>query len=478
MDILKTLLSGSQTILTVFFWLVVILIPLVVIHELGHYLMARLMKVRVVEFGVGVPPRTPLWKYKNGVVWSLNWIPLGGFAKIYGDHDALDNAQDKFQVKPDEARKQYAEERFFEVLRGKELQFVLQENGIAYDDKWKNFDKNWASSKNMTEDESGELDKKANQLKTLLDWELEAKLKSKSAFFNTGAIRKIIILLGGILFNFIGAWVIIFGLLNTAGVSTNYTKTLDNHLDKNLYTVTFRKLESDIAVSKGGAAELASLRNGDKITRVEKREYTDFASLQDFIDYIQTFEGKPIKIEYTTSSGEKKETYATPTFDNENKRWLLGVVLNEKLKYKAKDFLSSFGATNSEVGYLSTQIGEGVKRLFSALAPNATDRSALNEVSGPVLVGGIGSKVFEISGIAGILYLMAIISIGLAITNLIPIPALDGGRILIVLVNKLLRKRNKAIEGGLISVTYIALLGLMIWVLFKDVSVVRDLFKK
>jgi regulator of sigma E protease len=478
MDILKTLLSSTQTILWVFFWLVVILIPLVIIHELGHYLMARLMKVRVVEFGVGVPPRSPFWKFKNGVVWSLNWIPLGGFAKIYGDHDALDNAQDKIESKPDETRKQYSEERFFEVLRGKELQFVLQENGIPYDAKWKNFEKNWNTTKGLSEEESGELDKKANQLKTLIDWELDAKLKSKSAFYNTGAIKKIIILLGGIIFNFIGAWVLIFGLLNTSGIQANYTKTLDDHLDKSSYTVTTRKLESDLVVAKGGAAELASLRNGDKITKVDKREFKDFASLQDFIDYIQTFEGKPIKIEYITTSNEVKEVVVTPVYNNETKRWLLGVVLNEKIVYKAKDFWSSFGGANKEVSYLSSQIGDGIKRLFSALAPNATDRSALNEVSGPVLVGGIGSKVFELSGIAGIIYLMAIISIGLAITNLIPIPALDGGRILIVLINKLLGKRNKAVEGTIISITYLALLALMMWVLVKDISVVREFLKK
>ena len=58
---------------------------LILIHELGHFLMARLFKMRVEEFGIGLPPRArSLFKHR-GTLFSLNWLPLGGFVKLYGE---------------------------------------------------------------------------------------------------------------------------------------------------------------------------------------------------------------------------------------------------------------------------------------------------------------------------------------------------------------------------------------------------------
>ena len=53
-------------------------------HEIGHFVAARLIGVKVEEFGIGIPPRIKGWR-RNGVLWSLNWIPLGGFVKVLGE---------------------------------------------------------------------------------------------------------------------------------------------------------------------------------------------------------------------------------------------------------------------------------------------------------------------------------------------------------------------------------------------------------
>ena len=68
-------------------WIIPILGVLILVHELGHFLAARLVGIRVEEFGIGLPPR--LWGYtaKNGVIYSINWIPFGGFVKMYGQDD-------------------------------------------------------------------------------------------------------------------------------------------------------------------------------------------------------------------------------------------------------------------------------------------------------------------------------------------------------------------------------------------------------
>jgi regulator of sigma E protease len=72
----------------------IILVFLVVIHELGHAIIARRNGVVVEEFGVGFPPRAWAKKLKNGVLFSLNWLPLGGFVKLQGEHDSASKKGD------------------------------------------------------------------------------------------------------------------------------------------------------------------------------------------------------------------------------------------------------------------------------------------------------------------------------------------------------------------------------------------------
>lgn len=72
----------------------IILVFLIVVHELGHAIVARRNGVVVEEFGIGFPPRAWSKKLKNGVLFSLNWLPLGGFVKLQGEHDAASSKGD------------------------------------------------------------------------------------------------------------------------------------------------------------------------------------------------------------------------------------------------------------------------------------------------------------------------------------------------------------------------------------------------
>ena len=72
-----------------------ILVVLVALHEFGHGIVARRNGVRVKEFGIGFPPRAKAWKVKKSVLgtdvlYSLNWLPLGGFVQLQGENDAAD----------------------------------------------------------------------------------------------------------------------------------------------------------------------------------------------------------------------------------------------------------------------------------------------------------------------------------------------------------------------------------------------------
>src|SRR5215831_10520163 len=64
-----------------------VLSVLVLIHEAGHYFVAKKLGIKVEEFGFGLPPR--IWGYKKGeTIYSLNWLPIGGFVKLFGEDDA------------------------------------------------------------------------------------------------------------------------------------------------------------------------------------------------------------------------------------------------------------------------------------------------------------------------------------------------------------------------------------------------------
>jgi regulator of sigma E protease len=88
-----------QSIITIVLFFL-ILGSLVVIHELGHFVTARLAKVRVLEFGVGFPPRAKVLRNKGETLYTLNWLPIGGFVKLEGeDGDGADDPR-SFSAQP------------------------------------------------------------------------------------------------------------------------------------------------------------------------------------------------------------------------------------------------------------------------------------------------------------------------------------------------------------------------------------------
>lgn len=89
MDILAGLSLIGSIIIGIF-----LLVLLVVVHELGHAIVARRNGVVVEEFGIGFPPKFYSKKLKNGIDFTLNWLPLGGFVKLQGEHDAADKKGD------------------------------------------------------------------------------------------------------------------------------------------------------------------------------------------------------------------------------------------------------------------------------------------------------------------------------------------------------------------------------------------------
>ena len=73
-----------------------ILVVLIVAHELGHFIAAKMFGVRVQEFGVGYPPRAFLFAKFGGTQYTLNWLPLGGFVRLFGDEGEAERGPGSF----------------------------------------------------------------------------------------------------------------------------------------------------------------------------------------------------------------------------------------------------------------------------------------------------------------------------------------------------------------------------------------------
>lgn len=496
------ILSGLWFVATLFFWFLVIVIPLVIVHEFGHTIMAWLFKIRVIEFGVGLPPRTRFSFRARKMLWSLNWLPLGGFARIYGDHDALDTATSELATNPKDAKLSYEQNRMQEVVDA-DLPQLLENNGLEYNEEWQRFhalvQKNsWAvnyflehgglepgwemgSGKNkprgMIATADLELIKNnLTQLPKLISWEFDGMQKTKTAFFNRGFIPKFVVLIGGVLFNYLFAWLIIFGLLNFGSVDRLYASPETLPSLPSTVIVTNDTLTSTIQVIKDSALSKAGVPNRVKVLQFNGQAYSDYKTFNDFRDAVQKTNGSTVALEYTDLGSDKLITKQVTPLKNDKGVYLIGASPIYMQSYKAKDFGSSFAATTSTVNDTVKTIWNGLGNIFKALLPSTKDKSALESVGGPIAISGFGTLTYQLLGVKGILNTIAQVSLSLAVFNLLPLPVLDGGRILIAFLNKITGKRNRRLEATLINGTMIILLVLFVFIAYRDVGTIKSVF--
>ncbi len=401
-----------------------VLTILVTGHEFGHFLMARRNGVRVLEFGIGFPPRAIAWvrdpktkkwhRYKKedwdkpqkGLIFSLNWIPIGGFCQMDGESDA-DTRKGTF--------------------------------GAA------SF---WSKTK---------------------------------------------ILLGGVLANWFMAF-IIFTILAWTGMPTlltnQFTVDVDTRVEK--YPVEVAE------IVEGSPADTAGFIVGDKILAIDNNVFYDAS---DIIAYDDEHAGEDVvftirrtvrvcpednaecsdsekindsfEMKLNVKLNPSEETYAlgvrlTSTDDRSYSTWsapIVGVGLTLQLT----------GETFQGIGNM---IGSLVSGTFSQLSFDSSVREAGQEaisevgdsVSGPVGIVGVLFPEFVSGGPAAVTFLAAIISISLACMNILPIPALDGGRWLLIAIYKIRGKKlTKETEEKIVSRAFIILIALMFIVTILDV---------
>ena len=353
---------------------ILILSLLVLLHELGHFLLAKLFGIKVEEFGIGLPPKALTLGKRGETEYTLNWLPIGGFVRLTGE------AEDP----------------------------------------------------------------------TL--WQkLSAKIRGR-AFFAKPAWQRVLVLLAGVTMN------ILVGILLFSVIYA--------HLGVPQYAGSQVVIAS---VAKGSPADLAELKTGDVVTGLAEGVVPKTAD--EFVAYVGAHKGQlttfyiaSMRADGTVATSAK-QVRIIPRENPPAGQGSLGVTV-ESLPIVTYKHLPWYQAP-----FYGTV--EGLKEAYGWTAMFVRilshPKELLANVGGPVKVVQVGVQAAA-EGWVAIFRFAAIISLNLGIFNLLPVPALDGGRVMMVILEKFVgRKRVAKIEGYVNAVGMALLILLLVGVTVKDV---------
>lgn len=367
---------------------------LVLIHEFGHFIMAKLNGVRVEEFAIGFPPRLFTIKYGE-TNYSINIFPLGGYVKLFGEeYQEVDPTSHK-------------------AMRGRAFAF-----------------------------------KKPYQ--------------------------KALIVVAGVVMNLLFGVLILYGLLTFNGFKSDPLPLIFPH------HFTFGTQEGRVIAThlvKGSPAEKAGLKPEDIIFSysIEFENTTSLlTSAQQLINMIKKSPGKKIYLETVSlKDGKIKTISVVPQYNKELKRAIIGVNLIDGivLSYTSPTDRVFSGLMHSYniMEYNFSVIGQ----LINIAVREKTTAPVSGAVSGPIGIYGVVNDMIQSSGekiVKNILNLMALLSLSLGVMNILPFPALDGGRMVFVVYEWITGKQvHKKVENVTNIAGFAFLMGLAVLVSINDI---------
>lgn len=386
-------------ILTILVFLIILSI-LVLIHEAGHFFVAKKMGIKVEEFGFGFPPRA--WSKKIGeTIYSINWLPIGGFVKLYG------------------------------------------------------------------EDEAG-----AGRITTNSESRQEQKRDVARAFFSRSAGQRAAVIVAGVVMNAILTIVIFYIYL----AFTNFHSILPCVSKTKLVFVNEQR-HCDVVitqVAKDSPAEKAGIQPPAKIVSVNYAPVADAGSFQ---EYILSHKGQSVEITWEEIKTKQIHSSAIiPRVQAPKNQGSLGVAFDPQIYIDLSyDTFAQklFSGITHPINLLIFQF-DAIGSLFHQSVVTKDIGPIAKNVSGPIGIASFVGMIIQNpnlkESILGLLNLTGLLSLSLAFFNVLPIPALDGGRLFFILIEVIRRKKiNPELEGKINTAFMAALLALVLLVTYKDI---------
>ena len=402
---------------------------IVVVHEFGHFYFAKKSGILVREFAIGMGPKIFAHIGKDGTAYTIRILPLGGYVRMAGWGDDTTEIKTGTPVSltlTDDGKVKRIN------LSGKKLdQTALPMQVTQFDFEDKLFIKGLV----LEEEKTFAVDHDA----TVVEADgTEVRIAPLDVQYQNATIwGKLITNFAGPMNNFILGvvvfWILIFMQGGVRDVDTNQFHVMPQG-----------------ALAKVGVPETA------QITKIGSHEVSNWESLIQAVESETKDKTAPILDVTISENGSDKQVTVTP--EESQGRYLLGVQPGIK-----SDFVSMF------VGGFTTA-ADSALRILSALK-NLIFQPDLNKLGGPVAIFKESSDAAK-NGIENVLYFLAMISINIGIFNLIPIPALDGGKIVLNILEAIRRKPLKQeIE------TYVTLAGVVIMVVLMIAVTWNDIMR-
>ena len=402
---------------------------IVVVHEFGHFYFAKKSGILVREFAIGMGPKIFAHIGKDGTAYTIRILPLGGYVRMAGWGDDTTEIKTGTPVSltlTDDGKVKRIN------LSGKKLdQTALPMQVTQFDFEDKLFIKGLV----LEEEKTFAVDHDA----TVVEADgTEVRIAPLDVQYQNATIwGKLITNFAGPMNNFILGvvvfWILIFMQGGVRDVDTNQFHVMPQG-----------------ALAKVGVPETA------QITKIGSHEVSNWESLIQAVESETKDKTAPTLDVTISEKGSDKQVTVTP--EESQGRYLLGVQPGIK-----SDFVSMF------VGGFTTA-ADSALRILSELK-NLIFQPDLNKLGGPVAIFKASSDAAK-NGIENVLYFLAIISINIGIFNLIPIPALDGGKIVLNILEAIRRKPLKQeIE------TYVTLAGVVIMVVLMIAVTWNDIMR-
>ncbi len=440
------------------FWGVLLLSILVFVHEGGHYLLARLQGVRVTEFFLGMPCRFRLaWtSKKTGTTYGITPILLGGYTRICGmegeQDELLSKALDIVMREGRVSGSDVARELEIEDERAYKLLGTLSDWAAIepyYDPELGEdpFQRDWPVCFQTSERDASHLTRfdrghdfdqegstKAGEPHvTGLDPEAQLAAERSHTYLGRGFIGRVLMLLAGPFVNIVLSVSILMVILSVVGVDVVANTTT-------------------VQVNPGSLAQESGLTDDSTINAVNGQEVQTFTDLADKLSGVLS-SGEDFTLDVTLPSGDKSTLTVAQGGQSHD---ALGITAK-----KEHITLPVGDAVMTAFGYIGTVVSFASRLIVPTQTMQVLDNSSS--------VVGISVMAAEAAqaGVPTLLNFMAMISMSLGVMNLLPIPPLDGGKILIELI-ELVRRKPMSIKAQ----NYISYAGLAFF-LFVFFYVVR-----